>query len=246
MKVKPTLLAVFAHPDDETFRTGGTLTLLAQTGVRIHILTFTRGQAGSCGVPPLCSSEELPMLRGRELACACRVLGVQQLTLLDYEDGRLDQVPLDVLAEEIMKLAGATQPQVMLSFGPDGLSGHPDHIQAGQAAGVVYQNTPEIAALYTPAVPLSLKQKLKMGQVWAVPDIEIDLSVDITPVWEIKMAAIHCHTTQLSTTPLMSASEEKQRLFFGREYFVKAAERDPAIDFFSEILIPHDPRRVLF
>mgnify|MGYP000732581162 CR=1 FL=1 len=64
------LLAVFAHPDDEAYRPGGTLALLARRGVRVHLLTATRGQAGSCGEPPLCTPDELPTVRERELRCA--------------------------------------------------------------------------------------------------------------------------------------------------------------------------------
>ncbi len=56
----PVLLAIFAHPDDETFRPGGTLALLAQRGVKVHVLTLTHGEAGSCGEPPLCTPDELP------------------------------------------------------------------------------------------------------------------------------------------------------------------------------------------
>lgn len=64
------LLAVFAHPDDESFRPGGTLSLLARRGPRVQVLTATRGQAGSCGNPPLCTPEELPAVREAELRCA--------------------------------------------------------------------------------------------------------------------------------------------------------------------------------
>lgn len=71
-RVKPGLLAVFAHPDDETFRPGGTLALLACGGFPVHVLTATRGEAGSCGDPPLCTSEELAAVREKELRCAPR------------------------------------------------------------------------------------------------------------------------------------------------------------------------------
>jgi hypothetical protein len=67
---KLSLLAVFAHPDDETFRPGGTLALLARHGVRVEVLTFTHGEAGSCGDPPLCTSAELPAVREHELRSA--------------------------------------------------------------------------------------------------------------------------------------------------------------------------------
>ncbi|MEW5941502.1 MAG: PIG-L family deacetylase [Chloroflexota bacterium] len=74
--IEKTLLAVFAHPDDESFRPGGTLALLARRGARVQVLTATRGQAGSRGNLPLCSPEELPGVRERELRCACAVLGL--------------------------------------------------------------------------------------------------------------------------------------------------------------------------
>jgi LmbE family N-acetylglucosaminyl deacetylase len=86
------LLAVFAHPDDETFRPGGTLALLARQGVQVYLLTATRGEAGSCGDPPVCRPEELPVVRERELRCACAALGIEPPHILDYPDGRLSDV----------------------------------------------------------------------------------------------------------------------------------------------------------
>jgi LmbE family N-acetylglucosaminyl deacetylase len=65
------VLAVFAHPGDETFRCGGTLALLARCGVRAQVLTATRGQAGSRGDPSLCTPDEFPAMRENELRCAC-------------------------------------------------------------------------------------------------------------------------------------------------------------------------------
>ena len=64
-----TLLAVLAHPDDETFRCGGMLALLARQGVRVQVLTASRGQAGSCGDPPVCRPEVLGTVREAELRC---------------------------------------------------------------------------------------------------------------------------------------------------------------------------------
>ncbi|NLE75631.1 MAG: PIG-L family deacetylase, partial [Chloroflexi bacterium] len=80
------LLAVFAHPDDETFLCGGTLALLARRGAPVQVLTATRGQAGSCGEPPLCHPEALGALREGELRCACAALGCAPPLLLDYAD----------------------------------------------------------------------------------------------------------------------------------------------------------------
>jgi N-acetylglucosamine malate deacetylase 2 len=229
------LLAVFAHPDDETFRCGGTLALLVQGGVQVQVLTATRGQAGSCGDPPLCTRDELPIVRERELQCACAALGSESPRLLDYQDGHLAGADQEIIVAQILAVMGEVHPQVMLTFGPDGLSGHPDHIAIGQLAVEAFHRADEVAALYTLAVPQSLATTLSMRQVHAVPDETISCTVDVSRVWEQKLAAMHCHATQLSSSPMMGASEQRQRLFFGTEYFVRAACRQPDLDFLGEL-----------
>ena len=230
------LLAVFAHPDDETFRPGGTLALLAKQGVGVDMLTFTHGEAGSCGDPPLCALKELPAVRERELHCACVALGIQPPRLLDYADGHLQECDKEMMIAQILFVVNEIKPQILLSFGPDGLSGHPDHIAVGQWAGEAFRRADEIAALYTVAVPHSLAKKLDMRQVHSVPDEAIALTVDVSSAWETKLTAMRCHATQLSSSPMMSAPEERQRLFFGREYFVRGACRNPGMDFMAEAL----------
>jgi len=235
----PGLLAIFAHPDDETFRPGGTLALLARHGVRVHVLTATRGQAGSCGDPPLCTQEELPAVRERELRCACAALGVAPPRLLDYQDGHLSEVSPEKITEHILAAVTETHPQVLLTFGPDGLSGHADHIAIGQAAAQAYARCDDIAAIYTLAVPRSLAEHLQMRQVHSVPDEQITLAVDVASAWAAKQAAMACHMTQRSSTPLMNAPEARQRLFFGQEFYVRAASRHPNMDFMPQILKEH-------
>jgi len=230
------ILAVFAHPDDETFRPGGTLALLAQRGVRIHLLTATRGEAGSRGDPPLCTPDELPTVRERELRGACAALGIEPPRLLDYRDGNLEQADAETLIAQILAVAREVEPQVMLSFGPDGLSGHPDHIAIGQGAAEAFRRDEKIAARYTVAVPRSVAEQLNMRQVHPVADADIALRVDVSSVWETKLAAIHCHATQLSASPMLRTPIERQRLFFGTEWFVRAAVRTRAADFLEVIL----------
>lgn len=125
------LLAVFAHPDDETFRCGGTLALLAQQGVRVHVFTATRGEAGSCGEPALCTPAELPLVREQELFCACAALGIEPPRVQAGCDGQLAADKPERLVGEVLDVLRQVQPQVLLTFGPDGLSGHPDHIAIG-------------------------------------------------------------------------------------------------------------------
>jgi len=232
----PALLAVFAHPDDETFRPGGTLALLALRGVKVHVLTLTHGEAGSCGEPALCTPDELPSVRERELRCACAALGIQPPTLLDYPDGHLAEADPERVVAEILAVVRQVHPQVLLGFGPDGLSGHPDHILVGQWAAEAFRRGEGAAALYTVAVPQSLAQTLNMRQVHPVPDETIAFSVDVSSVWETKLAAMRCHATQWSSSPMLSAPAERQRLFFGQEHFVQAAMRPSADDFLPDVL----------
>jgi len=209
---------------------------LARHGVRVEVLTFTHGEAGSCGDPPLCTPDKLSAVRECELRSACAALGIQPPRLLDYADGHLHEADLELMISQILSIVNETKPQVLLSFGPDGLSGHPDHIAVGQWTAEAFCRAEEIAALYTVAVPQSLAQTLNMRQVHPVPDETIALSVDVSSVWDIKLAAMRCHATQLSSSPMMSATVARQRLFFGREYFVRASVRPTAGDFMPEIL----------
>jgi len=213
------LLAIFAHPDDESFRPGGTLALLAQKGVRVQVLTATRGQAGSRGDPPLCSPAELPALREAELRCACAALGLQPPILLDYQDGQLAEADPETLITETLAFVRKLRPQILLSFGADGLSGHPDHIAIGGVAAEAFRRAEDVSALYTLAVPRSLAETLGMKQIRSVPDEAITLAVDVSSVWESKMTAIRCHRTQLGESPILDAPEAKQHLFLGVEHF---------------------------
>lgn len=170
-------------------------------------------------------------MREAELRCACTALGIEAPRILDYRDGTLAEVDAEGLIAAILDGVREVRPQVMLTFGPDGLSGHPDHIAIGRGAAEAFRRAGDVAALYTVAVPRSLAERLGMGRVHPVPDEEIALAVDVTPAWEQKMAAMRCHATQWSTSPMMQAPEERQRLFFGAEHFVRAAVRHSEQDF---------------
>lgn len=230
------LLAVFAHPDDETFRPGGTLALLARQGVRVQVLSATHGEAGLRGDPPRCTPEALPAVRAEELRCACAALGIDPARLLHYPDGDLQNADLVSLSADILALINEVEPQVMLTFGPDGLSGHPDHVAIGRAAQSAYQRAQDIAALYTLAMPASVADQFGMARIQPVPDEDITLQVNVSTVWDAKRAAMDCHTTQRASTPMLRAPEQQQRMFFGWEYFVQADCRYAHLDFLSDML----------
>lgn len=236
------LLAVFAHPDDETFRPGGTLALLARFGVNVQVISATRGENGPLGNPIFCSRQSLPEVREHELCCACESLGLKPPLLLEYADGQLAEAPKDEVVNQILAVIELLQPQVMVSFGKDGISGHPDHIAIGRFSYEAYLRSGMIAAFYSPAVPYSQAREAGMLGLKYVPDKTIDLSVDISPVWAKKWAAMQCHATQWSASPLKNAKEPRLRSFFGIEHFIRVAVREDANDFLWVLLCDQKTR----
>jgi N-acetylglucosamine malate deacetylase 2 len=241
----PSLLGIFAHPDDESFRSGGTMALLARNGWRVQLLTATTGQAGSCGDPPLCRQEELGVVRAAELRCACAALGLEPPKLLEYQDGTLEQVEDEPSVAQVLAAIQQYRPQALLTWPPDGLSGHPDHIAVSRWSGLAFQRakahggTGMPVALYHLVVPQSVADAMGSFRFQPVPDEEVRLAVDVMPVWEQKLEAVHCHRTQLGSSPILQAPLEKQRIFLGREHFRRAAWRDG----YDPLAIFSDPRR---
>ncbi len=122
------ILFSFAHPDDESFLVAGIACEYAEAGVRMALSTATLGQAGKCGDPPLCSREDLPVVREKELRAAARLLGLGEPALLGYQDRDLANAPTMEIREKLVRVIRAHRPQVVVTFDPNGSNGHPDHI----------------------------------------------------------------------------------------------------------------------
>ncbi len=127
------LLGVFAHPDDETFCAGGTLAKYAAAGAETMVVSVTRGQAGQIRDASAATRRTLAEVREQELRRACHALGVRHVECLDYVDGTLDDLDPKVLVGEVVGIVRTYRPQVVLTFGADGLYGHPDHISVSTA-----------------------------------------------------------------------------------------------------------------
>lgn len=131
------LLAVLAHPDDESLGLGGVFARYGAEGVETHLVTATRGDGGRfhgipVGDPGHPGAAELARIREGELRAAAATLGISTLAILGYGDGRVDQAdPVEAIARIAAHIRRA-RPQVVLSFGPDGAYGHPDHIAISQ------------------------------------------------------------------------------------------------------------------
>ncbi len=133
------LMAVLAHPDDESLGFGGSLARYAAEGVEVTVLTATPGDAGRFrggrDGPLHPGREGLARIREAELRAANAALGVSESILLGYRDGELDQAdPREVVARIAAHLR-RVRPLVVLTFGHDGGYGHPDHIAISQFAG---------------------------------------------------------------------------------------------------------------
>jgi LmbE family N-acetylglucosaminyl deacetylase len=165
------LMAILAHPDDESFGTGGTLAFYAQRGVSVHLVCATRGEAGN--VPPgmMQGFKNTAELREHELHCAAEVLGLEGVHFLDYRDSgmpgspdnehprALAAAPLDEVVMKLVPLLRKWKPQVVITFDPIGGYCHPDHVAIHRAAVQAFHAAGDPAyALHDP--PAFQPQKL--------------------------------------------------------------------------------------
>ena len=139
MADKLTLMAIYAHPDDEAFGTGGTLTKYASEGVEVHLVTATLGEVGRIANPDINVDRPLGAWREQELRCACECYGIKALHLLGYMDGQTTVVPQSGAVHKIVKLLRRFKPQVVISFGPEGIYGHYDHLAVHRWATAAVQ-----------------------------------------------------------------------------------------------------------
>ncbi|HXG83409.1 MAG TPA: PIG-L family deacetylase [Pyrinomonadaceae bacterium] len=122
------LLAIFAHPDDESIMMGGTLAYYARRGADVHLLCATRGEWGTICDESLAARENLGAVREKELQNACEILGVSLEGFLDCPDGDINNTDWSGIEEKIVRFIRSIRPQVVVTFGLDGFYGHPDHI----------------------------------------------------------------------------------------------------------------------
>jgi LmbE family N-acetylglucosaminyl deacetylase len=152
---RPRLLAVFAHPDDETFCAGGTIAQKVAAGWEVMAVSATRGQAGQIRDPQVATRATLGQAREREFYAACKLLGVHHALVLDYLDGTLQEVDPHVLAGAVVQIMRAFRPDVVITFGPDGAYGHPDHVAIGAATTRAFEQAGD---------PLRFPEQIAAGQ----------------------------------------------------------------------------------
>jgi LmbE family N-acetylglucosaminyl deacetylase len=164
--LKRTLLAIFAHPDDESFGMGGTLSLYASRGYHVELICATRGEAGEISDPALGTKEDLPRLRENELRCAARGMGIRPPRFLGYRDSGMAGTPENddprslhradrtEAVGKVVALIRKIKPDVIVTFEPGGGYGHPDHV-------AIHQIT--VAAVPAAADPAAYPEQLSSG-----------------------------------------------------------------------------------
>jgi LmbE family N-acetylglucosaminyl deacetylase len=251
-KTKPALrlLCVLAHPDDESLGTGGILARYAAEGVATYLITATWGEWGWSSNPAsFPGPTALGVMRQAELEAAAHVLGLREVTLLDYEDGSLDQADT---AEGVYRLATQLRrirPQVVVTFDPYGYYGHPDHVAISQwttaaimaaadptfapAAGwpphrtsklYYLAATPAMQAAYQAAFgDLVMEIDGVERQATAWPDWAITTRVDTAVYWPQVWQAVQCHRTQLANyQALAELPPASHQALWGTQTFYRA------------------------
>ena len=214
-----TILAIFAHPDDE-IGAGSTFAHYSDAGARVVLACATRGEAATIFCDDCATPETLADVRTRELQCACDHLGIQELRWLDWPDGGIKNVPRGETIRQVVELIRDVHPTIVVTHPQNGLYPHPDHLavweivrSAFDAAGDEQQYGDAGPAwqplrLYTRAMPQSIFERAPGLQEFRVelngellpfmgtPDDEIDVIMRVGSTVSRRMAAWACHRSQ--------------------------------------------------
>ena len=208
-------MVILAHPDDESFGMGGTLARYAAEGKRIALICATRGEAGIEDLLP----EEAGQVRERELRAAAAVLGIAEVTFMGYRDGELALADREAAVNQLVAALRETRPQAVITFGPDGITGHADHVAIHQLTTAAFDRAGLRARLYYLAPSAATQQACGVPPTQEAaggPVAGIDVSAHLVT----KVRAMQCHTSQQPPYPGM-AEEEATRLAC-HEYFILA------------------------
>jgi LmbE family N-acetylglucosaminyl deacetylase len=194
-----TILVVLAHPDDPEFFCGATIARWTQMGHTVHYCLLTRGDKGVRERPA--DPGQLARAREVEQRNAADVLGVREVIFLDFEDGYL--VPDLAARKAVTRSIRRFRPDVVVSCDPTYIFGenninHPDHRAAGQI--VVDALFPAVGnPMYFPdLIDEEGLAPVPVREVWLSVTGSPNTSIDVTPYWEEKIRALHCHVSQIS------------------------------------------------
>jgi LmbE family N-acetylglucosaminyl deacetylase len=235
------LMCVLAHPDDESLGTGGALAKYAAEGVETYLVIATRGERGRfhAGVDRP-AADVVGSTREAELRLAAGELGLREVTVLGYPDGGVDAIDAAAAQERIAAEVRRVQPHVVITFGPDGAYGHPDHVAISQlttaavvrAAGedfavsklyYIAWSAPTWAAYQAALKTLTCRVDDVERHVTPTPDWNVTARIDTSSVWPAVWRAVSCHRTQMSIYANLEAlPPEHHRALWGAQEFYRA------------------------
>jgi len=244
-----TIVAVFAHPDDESLACGGTLARIAEAGARVVVICASRGDRGSVSDPALVSGGDLGTVRAQELRAAAVALGVNAVLLLGHADGNLRWANVSQFHAELTIALRRYRPDAVMTFGGDGLYWHADHIGVhertttavrtlGVNAPALYYVTMARGAMHGLVEAARAKGAARADsgfwgiepQAFGVAAESPKFTVDVRPWIGRKLAALRCHRTQLGPdNPLAWIDEDDARRWLGAEQFSRASADGPGL-----------------
>ena len=225
IKARRRILGVFAHPDDETTGCAGTFMRYAREGVEVYVATATRGEQGTLGTGGmLISREDLPAIREAELRSVLEVLGVNPPLFLGYKDQQLSGVDGYELSSKIGSVMRDTQPNVVITFGPTGISHHDDHIAVHRATLDAFrryrESAPAAARLFYVAIPEEIASQLDLHL--HPSETSPNVVIDIAAHKEAKIRAIRMFKSQEDAQQVAELFENNP---FDAEAFHQACPR---------------------
>jgi LmbE family N-acetylglucosaminyl deacetylase len=215
------LLAVFAHPDDETFGPGGTLARYALEGHESRLLTFTRGEAGSLGPARNLTRRELGRVRTLELECAARALHFASQRICDLPDKKLAGLPDETGVSVIRQEIDTFGPDLIVTFHIAGISGHPDHCTVARwcLEAVRDHGGPRLLGF-----GLSEEQARRVGfrELLPIPEAELTHALDVSDYLQHKLKAIQCHKSQSELWQKLRSLDGGYTEYAKQEHFAQA------------------------
>jgi len=220
MTERLSVVAVVAHPDDESLIAGGTLALAARAGADCGVVALTRGELGPISDAALATAETLGDVREAELGAAVEAIGATWSACLRHPDGELPWADRAAAVAQLAAVLAPHAPTVVLTFGADGVYGHHDHAAAGEITAAALERLGAAASLYESVWAPGLVSELAAAAaqrglatgLWDIePEafgshgVEATLVVDVLPVLDAKLAALRAHRTQLGRDHLLAA-----------------------------------------
>ncbi len=230
MKKPRSILSIFAHPDDESYGVGGTLAKYHDEGVRLTLFTLTDGGSGSKRLQPgILPDAPLGECRLKELEKACEVLGIDRLITGGFLDGGLDKTDPNLMIDKIESVILEERPDIIITFHPNGLSGHKDHIaatyvtkkafkKAAKANGYLPPHQAKKLYYYSISPPMAaiLRELYPQKNYYSIRKNEATTIVNIKPYVAQRLKALKCHQTQFDMKKYV---EDVITARFYREYF---------------------------